>query len=61
MAYGYAALQTDPKLNMVQRGGFVISDTRTETITLTEHSFKMKNYCTVFQAETADSESPHMT
>ena len=55
----YAALQTDPKLNMVQRGGFVISDTRTETIT--EHSFKMKDYCTVFQAETADSESPHMT
>ena len=32
-------------------GGFVISDTRTETIT--EHSFKMKDYCTVFQAETA--------
>ena len=32
-------------------GGFVISDTRTETIT--EHSFKIKNYCTVFQAETA--------
>ena len=31
--------------------GFVISDTRTETIT--EHSFKMKDYCTVFQAETA--------
>ena len=32
-------------------GGFVISDTRTETIT--EYSFKMKDYCTVFQAETA--------
>ena len=32
-------------------GGFVISDNRTETIT--EHSFKMKDYCTVFQAETA--------
>ena len=32
-------------------GGFVISDTSTETIT--EHSFKMKDYCTVFQAETA--------
>ena len=32
-------------------GGFVISDTRTQTIT--EHSFKMKDYCTVFQAETA--------
>ena len=32
-------------------GGFVISDTRTKTIT--EHSFKMKDYCTVFQAETA--------
>ena len=32
-------------------GGFVIFDTRTETIT--EHSFKMKDYCTVFQAETA--------
>ena len=32
-------------------GGFVISDTRTETIT--EHSFKMKDYCTVIQAETA--------
>ena len=31
--------------------GFVISDTRTQTIT--EHSFKMKDYCTVFQAETA--------
>ena len=30
---------------------FVISDTRTETIT--EHSFKMKDYCPVFQAETA--------
>ena len=28
-------------------GGFVISDTRTKTIT--EHSFKMKDYCTVFQ------------
>ena len=27
-------------------GGFVISDTRTETIT--EHSFKMIDYCTVF-------------
>ena len=27
-------------------GGFVISDTRTQTIT--EHSFKMKDYCTVF-------------
>ena len=33
-------------------GGFVISDTSTETTT--EHSFKMKDYCTVFQAETAD-------
>ena len=32
-------------------GGFVISNTRTQTIT--EHSFKMKVYCTVFQAETA--------
>ena len=32
-------------------GGFVISDTSTEAIT--EHSFKMKDYCTVFQAETA--------
>ena len=32
-------------------GGFVISDTRTETIT--EHFFKMKDYCTVFQAETS--------
>ena len=32
-------------------GGFVISDTRTKTIT--EHSFKTKDYCTVFQAETA--------
>ena len=32
-------------------GGFVISDTRTKTIT--EHSFKMKDYCTVFQAEMA--------
>ena len=32
-------------------GGFVISDTRTQTIT--EHSFIMKDYCTVFQAETA--------
>ena len=32
-------------------GGFVISDTSTETII--EHSFKMKDYCTVFQAETA--------
>ena len=32
-------------------GGFVISDTRTENII--EHSFKMKDYCTVFQAETA--------
>ena len=47
----YAALQTYPKLNMVQVAGFVISDTRTETIT--EHSFKMKDYCTVFQAKTA--------
>ena len=49
----FATLQTDPKLNMVQTtgGGFVISDTRTETIT--EHSFKMKDYCSVFQAETA--------
>ena len=32
-------------------GGFVISDTRSETIT--EHSFKRKDYCTVFRAETA--------
>ena len=32
-------------------GGIVISDTSTKTIT--EHSFKMKDYCTVFQAETA--------
>ena len=47
----FAALQTDPKLNMVHVVGFIISDTRTETIT--EHSFKMKDYCTVFQAETA--------
>ena len=41
----FAALQTDPG------GGCVISDIRTKTIT--EHSFKMKDYCTVFQAETA--------
>ena len=32
-------------------GGFVIFDTRRKTIT--EHSFKIKYYCTVFQAETA--------
>ena len=32
-------------------GGFVISDTRTKTIT--EQSLKMKDYCTVFHAETA--------
>ena len=32
-------------------GGFVISDTSTETIT--EHSFKIEDYCTVFQAGTA--------
>ena len=32
-------------------GRFVIYDTRSETIT--EHSFKMKNYCNVFQAEMA--------
>ena len=32
-------------------GGFVISDTRSETIT--EHSFKRKDYCTVFRAGTA--------
>ena len=32
-------------------GGFVISDTCNETIT--EHYFKMKDYCTVFQTKTA--------
>ena len=32
-------------------GGFVIFDIHTETIT--EHSFKMKDFCTFFQAETA--------
>ena len=49
----FAALQTDLKLNSEHGtgGGFVISDTRTQTIT--EHSFIMKDYCTVFQAETA--------
>ena len=47
----FAAFQTDPKLNMVHctGGGFfiIISDTRTETIT--EHSFKIKDYCTAIK------------
>ena len=49
--YGICCFIDGSKTEHGTGGGFVISDTRTETIT--EHSFKMKDYCTVFQAETA--------
>ena len=49
--HGICCFTDGPKTEHDTGGGFVISDTRTETIT--EHSFKMKDYCTVFQADTA--------
>ena len=48
----FAALQTDPKLNMVQVAG-LLYPTLVQKPSHTEHSFTMKDYCTVFQAETA--------
>ena len=49
--YGICCFTDGSKTEHDTGGGFVISDTRTETIT--EHSFKIKDYCTVFQAGTA--------
>ena len=51
MAYAICCFTDGSKTEHGTGGGFVISNTRTETIT--EHSFKTKDYCTVFQTETA--------
>ena len=50
-AHGICCFTDGSKTEHGTDGGFVISNPHTTTTT--EHSFKMKDYCTVFQAETA--------